>query len=149
MKATSLFVRQSDTCPENRRACHCFAEAAFAGYCFNITSRRQAKKGNACPGQRVDSDGANSDNNSGAFSLNSGEETAMQSACDAVLEAAMRLPENERLVVALRLLKTSLPENACLSLDDASLLDELDRRFADHNGCVSWSELHVAETQRP
>jgi hypothetical protein len=67
----------------------------------------------------------------------------MQSTPEVILEAAMRLPETERLVVVSRLLETLPAEDTGLSLDDESLLDELDRRFADREGSVSWPELRA------
>ena len=65
----------------------------------------------------------------------------MQAASEVILEAAMKLPENERLILVSKLLETMPAEDACSSLDDASLLDELDRRFNDREGSVNWPEL--------
>ena len=57
-----------------------------------------------------------------------------------IFEAALALPEGDRLA-ALRLLDTASAENVGLSLDDPSLIEELERRFADRAGSVGWSEL--------
>jgi len=65
----------------------------------------------------------------------------MQLTTDAIFEAALGLPENDRLDLAAKLLGTVPPELDLLSLDDPNLLEELDRRAADESGAVSWSEL--------
>lgn len=65
----------------------------------------------------------------------------MQSDPQAILDAALRLPENERLVIVSRLLETLPPEDVTISLDDTRLAEELDRRFADSEGAVPWSDL--------
>ena len=67
----------------------------------------------------------------------------MQLPAEAVLEAALGLPENERLALASRLLETIPVDDATISLDDDSLLEELERRFADREGEVDWSELRA------
>lgn len=67
----------------------------------------------------------------------------MQATSEVILEAALKLPENERLILVSRLMETMPAEDAGLSLDDASLLDELDRRFNDREGSVSWPDLFV------
>ena len=59
----------------------------------------------------------------------------------AILDAALQLPENERLAIVSRLLETLPPEDVTISLDDAQLAEELDRRFADSEGAVPWSDL--------
>jgi len=65
----------------------------------------------------------------------------MQSDPQAILDAALRLPENERLAIVSRLLETLPPEDVTISLDDTRLAEELDRRFADSEGAVPWSDL--------
>jgi hypothetical protein len=65
----------------------------------------------------------------------------MQLSQEAILQAALSLPEGERLDLAHRLLDTLPPEPDLLSLDDPSLIEELDRRAADDVGAVPWSEL--------
>jgi putative addiction module component (TIGR02574 family) len=61
----------------------------------------------------------------------------------AILEAAMMLPENERLDLVSRLLESVPSDDATMSVDDTSLLEELDRRFADRDGGIPWSELQA------
>jgi len=65
----------------------------------------------------------------------------MQSDPQAILDAALRLSENERLAIVSRLLETLPPEDMTVSLDDPQLVEELDRRFADDEGAVPWSDL--------
>lgn len=65
----------------------------------------------------------------------------MQLTPEAIYEAAMSLPENERLDLAARLLDTVPAELDLLSIDDPDLIDQLDRRAADDSGAVPWSEL--------
>ena len=59
----------------------------------------------------------------------------------AILDAALQLPESERLAIVSRLLDSLPPEDVTISLDDAQLVEELDRRFADADGAVPWSDL--------
>jgi hypothetical protein len=65
----------------------------------------------------------------------------MQLSPETIFEAALSLPENERLDLAARLLDTVPAELNLLSLDDPNLVEELDRRAADDSGSVPWSEL--------
>jgi putative addiction module component (TIGR02574 family) len=65
----------------------------------------------------------------------------MESTYNAIFEAALQLPESDRLTLVSRLLETMPTEDSSLSLDDPSLAEELDRRFADHAGSVPWSGL--------
>ncbi len=65
----------------------------------------------------------------------------MQSSSDVIVEAALKLPETERLAIVSRLLETLPAEDSCLSVDDPALIEELDRRFEDRQGSVGWSEL--------
>ncbi|HQI27705.1 MAG TPA: hypothetical protein PLT20_06425 [Sedimentisphaerales bacterium] len=67
----------------------------------------------------------------------------MEPSADAIFEAAMMLPEGERLTLASRLLETASAEDDAASLDDAALADELDRRFADREGEIPWSDLRT------
>jgi hypothetical protein len=60
---------------------------------------------------------------------------------DAVLDAALRLPDAARMSLACRLLESLPPDDGGLSMDDPELDAELDRRFADGEGTVSWSDL--------
>lgn len=67
----------------------------------------------------------------------------MQLPSETVFEAALRLPEAERLALVSRLLETMPAEDSAISLDDASLVEELDRRFADREGSIEWSDLRA------
>jgi putative addiction module component (TIGR02574 family) len=71
------------------------------------------------------------------------KEFAMQADYAVVFEAALKLPEVERLALVSRLLETMPAEDSSLSLDDSSLAEELDRRFADPAGSIPWSELRA------
>jgi putative addiction module component (TIGR02574 family) len=69
----------------------------------------------------------------------------MEASVRTVLEAALRLPVNERLEIASQLLDTVTPDDDVLQLDDQSLVEELDRRFADREGSIGWDELRREE----
>jgi putative addiction module component (TIGR02574 family) len=73
----------------------------------------------------------------------------MSLASDAIFSEALKLPETERLILVSRLLETMPTDDSVLSLDDASLNEELDRRFADSAGGVPWSELRSEGSCRP
>ncbi|HZL90652.1 MAG TPA: hypothetical protein VFB96_19950 [Pirellulaceae bacterium] len=64
----------------------------------------------------------------------------MQLSSDALFQAALQLPEEERLGLAARLLDAA-PSDLTIDLDDPQLRDELDRRFADDDGAIRWSDL--------
>jgi hypothetical protein len=66
----------------------------------------------------------------------------MQSTYEVIYEAALKLPESDRLTLVSQLLETMPDQVSCVSLDDADLVEELDRRFADRTGSVPWTELH-------
>ncbi len=67
----------------------------------------------------------------------------MHLSSETVFEAALGLPEKERLALASRLLETTPVDDSAISLDDDSFVEELDRRFADREGSVDWSELRA------
>jgi hypothetical protein len=67
----------------------------------------------------------------------------MQSPSEIVFEAALGLPENERLALVSRLLETIPVDDSAISLDDDSLVEELDRRFADREASIEWRELRA------
>jgi hypothetical protein len=67
----------------------------------------------------------------------------MQLSVETIFEAALRLPENERLALALQLLETTPSHDSGISLDDVSLVEELERRFAENDGCIDWPELRA------
>jgi putative addiction module component (TIGR02574 family) len=65
----------------------------------------------------------------------------METDPQAILDAALQLSDDERLAIVSRLLETLPPEDVTISLDDAQLAEELDRRFADGEEAVPWSDL--------
>jgi hypothetical protein len=67
----------------------------------------------------------------------------MEQNADTILEAALMLPEEERITLASRLLESVPSGDATISVDDLSLIEELDRRFADREGGVPWPELRA------
>jgi hypothetical protein len=62
-----------------------------------------------------------------------------------ILDAALKLPEPERLLVASRLMDTLPADLAGLSVDDPKFLDELERRAVDPEPGVPVSELWKRE----
>lgn len=65
----------------------------------------------------------------------------MQPASNDLFDAALKLPEDERLILASRLLET-VPDEPCgLSLDDPDLVEELKRRSTDREGTIPWSKV--------
>jgi hypothetical protein len=62
---------------------------------------------------------------------------------DVIFSEALKLPEGERLALVSRLLETMPADDSGLSLDDPSLIEELDRRSSDLAGSVPWSELRM------
>jgi hypothetical protein len=64
----------------------------------------------------------------------------MELSSQSVFEAALKLPESEQVALVTRLLDHLSPEDL-VSIDDPMLLNELDRRFADEEGAIPWSEL--------
>jgi hypothetical protein len=71
------------------------------------------------------------------------ESTEMQLTPDNILQAALNLPEEQRLDLAARLLDT-VPSGA-LSVDDPDFIAELDRRFNDGSPAIPWSEIRDAK----
>lgn len=65
----------------------------------------------------------------------------MQTDAQSLYAAAMRLPEGDRLALVSRLMESLPPDGATMALDDPKLVDELDRRAADTDPGVPWSEL--------
>ena len=62
---------------------------------------------------------------------------------EAIFSEAMKLPESERLTLVSRLLDTMPADDSALSLDDPSLIEELDRRSSDLAESTPWSELRM------
>ncbi len=67
----------------------------------------------------------------------------MEPSANAILQAAMMLSENDRITLVSRLLESVPPEGVTASVDDPALIEELDRRFADRDGGVPWSDLRA------
>jgi hypothetical protein len=65
----------------------------------------------------------------------------MESNSQTVFDAAIKLPESEQVALVSRLLEHLSPRDILCSIDDPALIDELDRRSADDEGSVPWSEL--------
>jgi hypothetical protein len=65
----------------------------------------------------------------------------MQISTDSIFEAAVQLPEGQRLELVTRLMDTLPGPPNLLALDDPNLLEELDRRAADDSGSIPWDEL--------
>ena len=62
-----------------------------------------------------------------------------------ILEAALKLPEPERIRLVARLLETLPTDELGLSLDRPDLLEELERRFTDLQGTVPLADLWSQE----
>lgn len=60
-----------------------------------------------------------------------------------VLEAALQLPEGERLQLASELLGSVPVDAQAWSMDDPEFLDELDRRSQDGTPTVAWSKVRA------
>jgi hypothetical protein len=67
----------------------------------------------------------------------------MEQSEDSIFEAAMMLPEKERILLASRLLESLPSGDVTISIDDPALIEELDRRFADRGAGIPWSELRA------
>jgi putative addiction module component (TIGR02574 family) len=65
----------------------------------------------------------------------------MQFNADSIFEAAVKLPEGERMELVSRLMDTLPDSPNLLHIDDPNFLEELDRRAADGSGSIPWSEL--------
>lgn len=65
----------------------------------------------------------------------------MQTDPQAILDAAMQLPDTDRLALVSRLMESLPPEGVTVSLDDPDLAAELNRRFAQSDEGVDWSQL--------
>lgn len=60
---------------------------------------------------------------------------------DEILDAALQLSEDDRMLIAGRLLETLPDEPPGLAVDDPDLEAELDRRSGDWEGAVPWEQL--------
>ncbi len=62
-----------------------------------------------------------------------------------VLDEAMQLPEADRLTLVSRLMQSLPPSDIGVSVDDPELAAELDRRFAQSDEGVAWSQLKAED----
>jgi putative addiction module component (TIGR02574 family) len=69
----------------------------------------------------------------------------MQLTPEVILDAALHLTESERLTLVGRLLETVPADDSALSINDPVLAEELDRRFADHEGSIAWADLRAEQ----
>jgi hypothetical protein len=60
---------------------------------------------------------------------------------DEILNAALKLSESDRLLIATRLMESIPDDPPGLSEDDPAFLEELDRRAKDTEGWIPASEL--------
>lgn len=58
-----------------------------------------------------------------------------------ILNAALQLPEDQRLILASRLLETVPNEPAGLSLDDPDLAEKLKQRSSDRQSAIPWDQV--------
>ena len=58
-----------------------------------------------------------------------------------ILEAAMKMPDADRLAIASCLMETLPDEIVALDADDPELLNELDRRWQSRHDTVPWTSL--------
>ena len=65
----------------------------------------------------------------------------MASSPDEIFDAALKLPESDRLLIAARLLETLPDDYPGLSEEDGGFLDELERRANDAGATIPVSEL--------
>ena len=70
----------------------------------------------------------------------------MEETTQTLFNAALKLPEDERTSLVLRLLET-LPNPNVMSENASELEEELERRFADQTGAIAWTDLR-SETSR-
>lgn len=67
----------------------------------------------------------------------------MHESTNVLFWAALQLPEHERLSLVLRILDTMPDQDVTTCVDDPDLLVQLERRLADPEGAVPWSELRA------
>ena len=65
----------------------------------------------------------------------------MASSPNEIIDAALKLPESDRLLIATRLLETLPDDYPGLSEDDPGFLDELERRAGDSEPTIPGSDL--------
>ena len=69
----------------------------------------------------------------------------MSPAADSVLAAALQLSEEERMSIVARLLETLPEDQDGPDLDDPEFIKEMDRRAADLEGSLDWSQVRDME----
>ena len=67
----------------------------------------------------------------------------MSSTTEQLFEAAMLLPEDARVTLIERLLETMPGREIGLPIDSADFVAELDRRLADSDDRVAWTDLQA------
>jgi hypothetical protein len=67
----------------------------------------------------------------------------MPSDAESIFNAALELSDDQRMALALRLMDTIPDQAVATALDDAELISEIERRFADQRDSVPWSELRA------
>ena len=65
----------------------------------------------------------------------------MSDTAESLFQAALRLPDEDRLALVSKLLETLPPDLS--ALDEPQFAEELERRFADDTGAVPWSQLRA------
>jgi hypothetical protein len=66
----------------------------------------------------------------------------MSDSTQTILEAVLKLPEQERTELAMRVLE-SLPTDDGLAMDDEDLIEQLEERRKDTSGSIPWTELRA------
>ena len=69
----------------------------------------------------------------------------MPESTNVLFEAALQLPEEERLSLVSRILDTLPAHDVTIYLDDPDLRVELERRFAQPEEAIPWSALKDTE----
>lgn len=69
----------------------------------------------------------------------------MSTSIDSLLAQASQLSEIERLNLAMRLLETTSQPQLSISLDDPNLVEEFDRRYAERDQGIAWSDLKAQD----
>jgi putative addiction module component (TIGR02574 family) len=62
---------------------------------------------------------------------------------ESIFNAALELSDDQRMALVLRLMDTIPDQGGTTSLNDAELVREIERRFADQAESIPWSELRA------
>jgi hypothetical protein len=65
----------------------------------------------------------------------------MASSPNEIIDAALKLPESDRLLIATRLLETLPDDHPGLSEEESGFIDELERRASDTDPTIPVSDL--------